>query len=173
MTLTGPESQHPTLSQADTHANPSASSDQEKANTTHDTYGLHSLNAFAYYDPNTHCWKTSQGTFLSDSEPYSQTWPRSGITHNGIAYQLPPSAPTIDATVSSSLLPTPTSRDWKDGTAPRYRNGRIQTDSLGRRIGGPPNPTFVEWLMGFPEGWTDLEHSETPSSPKSQNTSDE
>jgi hypothetical protein len=29
---------------------------------------------------------------------------------------------------------------------------------LGRRIGGPPNPTFVEWLMGFPEGWTDLEH---------------
>ena len=166
MTSTGKASHNPTLSQADTPANHSASSDQEKANTTQDTYGLNSLNAFAYYDPDTHCWKTSQGTFLSDSEQYSQTWPRSGTTHNGIAYQLPPSAPTIDATVSSSLLPTPTSRDWKDGTAPRYRNGRIQTDSLGRRIGGPPNPTFVEWLMGFPEGWTDLEHSETPSSHK-------
>lgn len=24
------------------------------------------------------------------------------------------------------------------------------------------NPVFVEWLMGFPLGWTDLEHSETP-----------
>ena len=162
MTSTGQTWNDPTLSQADTPANHSASSDQEKANTTHGTYGLNSLNAFAYYDPDTHSWKTSQGTFLSDSEQYSQTWPLPGTTHNGIAYQLPPSAPTIDATVSSSLLPTPTSRDWKDGTAPRYRNGRIQTDSLGRRIGGPPNPTFVEWLMGFPEGWTDLEHLETP-----------
>lgn len=24
------------------------------------------------------------------------------------------------------------------------------------------NPFFVEWLMGFPIGWTDLEPSETP-----------
>jgi hypothetical protein len=32
--------------------------------------------------------------------------------------------------------------------------------------GGKLNPTWVEWLMGFPPGWTDLEDSETPSSPK-------
>lgn len=31
---------------------------------------------------------------------------------------------------------------------------------------GALNPTWVEWLMGFPIGWTDLEPSETPSSPK-------
>ena len=37
---------------------------------------------------------------------------------------------------------------------------------------GQLNPTWVEWLMGFPLGWTDLEGSETPSSPKSQNGSD-
>ncbi len=24
--------------------------------------------------------------------------------------------------------------------------------------GGHLNPTWVEWLMGFPKGWTDLEH---------------
>jgi len=29
------------------------------------------------------------------------------------------------------------------------------------------NPTWVEWLMGFPLGWTDLEGSATPSSPRS------
>jgi hypothetical protein len=29
-------------------------------------------------------------------------------------------------------------------------------------IGGQLNPMWVEWLMGFPEGWTDLEDSETP-----------
>ena len=27
--------------------------------------------------------------------------------------------------------------------------------------GGKLNPTWVEWLMGFPTGWTDLEDSET------------
>jgi len=29
-------------------------------------------------------------------------------------------------------------------------------------VGGQLNPMWVEWLMGFPTGWTDLEHSETP-----------
>ena len=28
---------------------------------------------------------------------------------------------------------------------------------------GPMNPAWVEWLMGFPIGWTDLSASETPS----------
>jgi hypothetical protein len=36
---------------------------------------------------------------------------------------------------------------------------------------GPLNPTWLEWLMGFPAGWTDVEPSATPSSPKSPNTS--
>ena len=31
---------------------------------------------------------------------------------------------------------------------------------------GRLNPTWVEWLMGFPIGWTDLKDSETPSSLK-------
>lgn len=32
---------------------------------------------------------------------------------------------------------------------------------------GPLLPSFVEWMMGFPDGWTELdetERSETPSS---------
>jgi len=28
--------------------------------------------------------------------------------------------------------------------------------------GGALNPQWVEWLMGYPQGWTDLNHSETP-----------
>ena len=38
--------------------------------------------------------------------------------------------------------------------------------------GGTLNPTWVEWLMGYPNGWTDLNHSEIVSSPKSPTTSD-
>ncbi len=39
--------------------------------------------------------------------------------------------------------------------------------------GGKLNPIWVEWLMGFPLGWTDLEDSETQSSHKSPNMSDD
>ena len=38
--------------------------------------------------------------------------------------------------------------------------------------GGTLNPTWVEWLMGYPSGWTDLNASETVSSPTSPTTSD-
>lgn len=41
--------------------------------------------------------------------------------------------------------PTPVSRDWK-GLGRDYQSGTL--------IGGKLNPQFVEWLMGFPIGWT-------------------
>ncbi len=40
-------------------------------------------------------------------------------------------------------------------------------DQLPNTVGGPLNPTWVEWLMGFPPGWTDCGPSATPSSPRS------
>lgn len=33
------------------------------------------------------------------------------------------------------------------------------------------SPSFAEWMMGFPEGWTELEPLEMPSSRRSRNTS--
>ncbi len=35
---------------------------------------------------------------------------------------------------------------------------------LRKRHGHPswPHPQYVEWMMGFPTGWTDLQPSETP-----------
>jgi len=38
---------------------------------------------------------------------------------------------------------------------------------------GRLNPTWVEWLMGFPLTWTVLQASETPSSRKSRKSLDE
>jgi hypothetical protein len=54
-------------------------------------------------------------------------------------------------------LPTPAARDYRSPN----KNGNM-ADQLPNVIGGQLNPTWVEWLMGFPPGWTDLEHSETP-----------
>lgn len=67
------------------------------------------------------------------------------------------------------MWPTPTTRDHKDAATPYLRDGVVQTDTLGRVLrlenptGGGLNPTWVEWLMGFPLGWTDCEHLATPS----------
>jgi hypothetical protein len=157
----------PTLWPEDTPASPSASPAVEKEKMIPDTFGPFSPSAFAYFDPAMHCWRTLQGTLVSDSDRFSQTWPRSGMTQDGIAYQLPPSAPRIFAT-GSSLWPTPVASDWKNsGFPPAAANwdslpGKLMKRGLAKSGDGHLNPTWVEWLMGFPEGWTDLEHSETP-----------
>jgi hypothetical protein len=59
---------------------------------------------------------------------------------------------------------TPTARDWKSGKASEAtmeRNSR----PLSEQIGGLLNPTWVEWLMGWPIGWTDLRPSATAKCP--------
>ena len=70
----------------------------------------------------------------------------------------------------AAMYPTPKSRDWK-GQSQRGIHGPM--DSLanqdrgdGKPIGGQLNPTWVEWLMGFPLGWTASDASATPSSRK-------
>lgn len=74
-------------------------------------------------------------------------------------------APHTHADACSSW-PTPKARDAIRGglseeklleLMARGRTGRDLNDA----IGGPPNPTWVEWLMGFPEGWTDVGPSAT------------
>jgi hypothetical protein len=59
------------------------------------------------------------------------------------------------------LWPTPTARDWRSGkasSATHERNSRPLNEVAAQgQASGQLNPTWVEWLMGFPEGWTDLE----------------
>ena len=50
--------------------------------------------------------------------------------------------------------PTPQARDYK---GPSGRSLKGTEKDLPMAVGGSLNPMWVEWLMGFPLGWTDLE----------------
>jgi len=68
------------------------------------------------------------------------------------------------AVKKAGLFPTPTTRDYKGGRKAETleAKGRLPTNSLPDLVNsqagetGPLNPPFVEWIMGFPIGWTEL-----------------
>lgn len=82
-----------------------------------------------------------------------------------------------DLATYTKLIPTATTGAGLCGGSANYerlkeleRDGVISEEerrSMAAGNGGQLNPTWVEWLMGFPLGWTDLSASETPSCPSS------
>lgn len=200
------------------------------------------VTSFAQYDPATSSWKTSRPFLFEDSTSLPLTWPRAGMTSNGIAYQRRPSAPitretdggglptpsassygsnqsasagasirpSLETMARHGLWPTPragadrSSRkalrrhrsapslaqavELADGILPREIKSLAEAPPSWRRMwatplardartfkgaarslnaqggepltvqaGGTLNPMWVEWLMGFPLGWTDLD----------------
>jgi len=76
-------------------------------------------------------------------------------------------------------MPTPTASCIDADTMDRQRYSRAQIKAMRdagtpyrTQVSGVLNPEWVEWLMGFPAGWTDCGDSVTPSSPRSPSTSD-
>ncbi len=54
------------------------------------------------------------------------------------------------------LLPTPQAQDWRN--AADYSDGSRGHSPQLRHLGrGRLNPRFVAWMMGFPEGWLDID----------------
>jgi hypothetical protein len=135
-------------------------------------YGVNSPELLASYDRATSLWKTSQLCLDGELAVYSETWPRSGLMRSGIAYRLPPLVPITDAT-ACGLWPTPCATESRQGFQNRTRGKRGTQESLTtvacKTLGltrGALNPTWVEWLMGFPLAWTVLDALEMPSSRK-------
>lgn len=54
------------------------------------------------------------------------------------------------------MYATPQARDYRTGQAERWQDPE-KTRDLNNQVGGQLNPDWVEALMGFPTGWTDLE----------------
>ena len=63
--------------------------------------------------------------------------------------------------IAAQMFPTPTVQDaTNNGGQSQFSRNSLPLNAVA---GGALNPTWVEWLMGFPEGWTDSSSSVTPS----------
>ena len=77
---------------------------------------------------------------------------------NGVCWE----RPTLERVTTGSgrgYWPTPTVQDAEnDGGPSQYNRNSIPLNALVKlgTNGGQLNPPWVEWLMGWPIGWTDL-----------------
>ena len=176
----------------------------------------------AKFDPDSSLWRTAQCSLLEDLNESLATLPRSGMTRNGLLWELPMLEQTTKGTesgLSENKWPTPLASDWKakgpnskqqgllekvkwptpDANCgkretqpewtPKRKSGQTaqytinqavrdkmfptptchnakegaypaeftrNTPTLATHAGGKLNPMWVEWLMGWPLGWTDL-----------------
>lgn len=147
-------------------------------------FGARLSELFALLDRDSSSWRTSQRSILEGWIPFVGTWPKSGLMRNGKCFQLRRSVLHSAVELDCFLWPTPRkcsamaariTSNAVENANQRFPNletvAALQygTEAIGQII----NPAFCEWLMGFPIGWTDLVASETPSSPKSPNGSDD
>ena len=169
--------------------------ESEEAKTIPGIFGLISGFCFAIFDHLLSSWKTSQATFQWDSDEFLETFPSSGMMRNGRCYRLPELERRISGgdclfwptpKASDSLewgtprtqakirkrWPTPLAGEVSGGfQSPEKRRSGGHTPKLRDEVGGQLNPTWVEWLMGYPLGHTELNLSETLSSRRSRKKS--
>jgi len=167
------------------HAKTSAPQERAQESTEPDLEcGVTWRESLAKYDPDTSMWKTVHSSLLEDSIEFSGTWPRWGLMQDGVSYQQQTLVRRIKETGFGSW-PTPIAQDakhsgyapsgpgkadkllyavvkWPTPTAHNAKEGAYpaeftrNTPTLSAQAGGMLNPTWVEWLMGWPLGWTDL-----------------
>lgn len=142
---------------------------------------------FATYSSQSGYWSRTSSAYCQllmrwdeqedSSEAFLQTWPASGfVTSSGTACQLATSVRRWSGGASGSL-PTPAARESKDWSRARILADLDRGDGVAKRICalspslrqseeiGGLDPSFAEWMMGFPEGWTDVTGCDVSATP--------
>ena len=145
--------------------------------------------SFAKFDPSSSLWKTHQCSLIEDWEQFSQIWPTWGSMRNGACWErqtlglntterefglLPDNdkffhTPTTGSSGGSNsrkamqkrgvVWPTPTT-----GTGGGNAGGsgvRRTAKENGTYVPSSINPNLQEWLMGWPQDWTEIKPLET------------
>ncbi len=171
-------------------ASPSVSPESKPENQTPETSGPKRLSASASYDPDSHSWRTYQASLLTNIlEPFSETWPRAGMIAAGRLFRRLRWERRINE-IGSGFWPTVQASEVRQGLQIRRsgkkgsqislttvvkmfptvsvhgnynRKGASLTsgDGLATALGGPLNPTWTDWYMGWPMGATGLKPLET------------
>lgn len=129
-------------------------------------------------------WATPSGRLLFRLRPLVRPTSESGCSllptptaqdSTGRAYQYYRRADgsrgvTLTLAGVARMYPTPRASDAHGGRIYRQPPSRNGSPALKEITPGPLNPAWVEWLMGFPIGWTELKPSAMPSSHKSPNS---
>lgn len=176
---------------ADSHVSQSAMLANDSPKTMNDGCGQNLNDVFAHFDHDLLLWKTYQASLFEEWATFSEVWPRAGMMRNGKAYRLLPLVPRISAT-GFGYLPTPDASlgaFLATGMMDITSSFRLETENGKRpsgakigsslrwcqelirerlRTGGEINPEWIEVLMGYPTGHTELKDWATPSSRKSR-----
>ena len=126
---------------------------------------------FLFPTPDTNCHKsgprgngTGGGEMLSNTVALLPTPTATLATHGGPNQRDSSGRPGLQ--MAAMMWPTPKGSPSGPDFA-RMNRDRSGGDDLATAVArdsntGQLNPTWVEWLMGYPLGWTDLKHSGTP-----------
>lgn len=120
-------------------------------------YGENRPASLARYCRDSCSWKTRQSCLLTGEFESLETLPKWGTVANGELWVRDTPALTMKGT-GYGFLPTPRcSRGFTNPTLGKPRSDCLTTALLGKPVlGMRPKIEFVEWMMGFPIGWTDL-----------------
>jgi hypothetical protein len=133
--------------------------------------------SFTKYSRDLRLWKTHQCSLLGDSEQFSETWPAWGLMRDGECWEQTTLEQTIRGTESglSQKWPTPDASCGQRGTQPNWtpkrKSGHQAQYTINQAVrdmeqnnGGKLNPMWLEWVMGWPLGWTDVKPLEMAKS---------
>ena len=113
-----------------------------------------------------HGWNTGAAVQDSLSDNPTKLWPTPTVHGNYNKKGISKKSGDGLATAVNRMWPTPMAHEARLGYQDRSRGKKGTQESLttkvinnlgGRKsVSGQLNPAWVEWLMGFPVGWTEL-----------------
>ncbi len=144
---------------ADFHARTSVQQEEvQELRVSAPAYGSTWQESSVKYDLALSSWKTHPCLLEEVLHWSSVTLPKLGMTASGAVFQQKNVARLIREIVSGwsgEKFATPQARDYRSGSLARWNDPR-RSRNLNDQVGGLLNPDWTEWLMGWPEGWTEL-----------------
>jgi len=127
--------------------------------------------SFVKYNLDTSSWKTAQCSLLGDLDEFLETWPKWGLMRNGECWEQQTLVHPIEGN-DFGWWPTPVASDYMTGqtngityTGKRFvRTSHKTGTEFGAKLtsayrlmtGNHLPANFSEWMMGWPQDWTEL-----------------